>query len=160
MTHKLFYNHLCLHHKYTANLRSFGITNVHDLKAELNLPQPDGMIKEMTFEQALLDSTQLKTQTHLFKSIEPTKDTTTEGKYLLITTADLLNDVEIFIDKALEHMATTTPKNIACITKMDGCLVTRTNWIATLNQFHSYAQALQNMIPTTIITMAPSNAWK
>ena len=43
---------------------------------------------------------------------------------------------------------------------MDGSSVNRTNRIATLNWFHSYAQALQNMVPTTIITMAPSNAWK
>ena len=61
-THELFYNHLCLHHKYTANLHSFGITNVHDLQAELNLPQTDRTIKKTTFEQALLDSTQPDTQ--------------------------------------------------------------------------------------------------
>ena len=113
-----------------ANLRSFGITNIHDLTAELNLPQPDGTIKKTTYEQALLDSMKPETQTCLFKSIEPTKDTTTEGKYLLITTAELLNDAQIFIDNALECMAITMPKNIACITKMDGSSVTRTNHIA------------------------------
>ena len=160
MTHDLFYNHLRLHHKYTANLRSFGITNVHDLQAKLNLPQPDGTIKKTTFEQALLDSTQPATQKRLFKSIEPTKETTTEGKYLLITMADLLNDAQTFIDKALEHMAATTPDNISRITKMDGSSVTRTNRINTSNRFQSYAQALQNMIPDTIITTTPPNAWK
>ena len=160
MTHELFYNHLHLHHKYTANLRSFGITKVHDLQAELNLPQLDGTIKKMTFEQALLDSTQLDTQICLFKSIKPMKDTKKDGKYLLITTANLLTDAQIFIDKALEHMTTTTPDNITCITKTDGSLVTRTNQIATSTHFQTYTQALQSMILTTIITTAPSNAWK
>ena len=160
MMHELFYNHLRLHHKYTANLRSFSITNAHDLQAKLNLPQPDGTIKQTTFKQALLDSTKPNTQRRLFKSIEPTKETDTDGKYLLITTADLLTDAQIFIDKALEHMATTTPDNITCITKTDGSSVTRTNQIATLNHFQTYAQALQSMIPTTIITTAPPNAWK
>ena len=160
MTHELFYNHLRLHHKYTANLRSFGITNVHDLQVELNLPQPDGTIKKTTFEHALLDSTQPDTKICLFKSIEPTKDTEKDGKYLLITTTDPLNDAQVFIDQALEHMTTTTPDNIAHITKMDGSSVTRTNRIATLNCFKTYAHALQSMILTTIITMAPPNAWK
>ena len=88
------------------------------------------------------------------------KDTDTDGKYLLITTADLLNDAQIFIIKALEHMAATTPDNITCITKTDGSSVTQTNWIATSNRFQTYAQALQSMVPITIITTAPPNAWK
>ena len=74
--------------------------------------------------------------------------------------ADLLNDAQIFIDKALEHMANTTPKNITHITKMDGSSVTRMNRIATSNRFQSYTQALQNMIPTTITITALSNTWK
>ena len=112
MTHKLFYNHLCLHHKYTANLRSFGITNVHDLLAELNLPQMNGTIKKTTFEQALLDLTQLDMQTHLFKSIEPMKDTKKDRKYLLITTADLLNDAQYLLTRLWNTWLTPHPTTL------------------------------------------------
>jgi hypothetical protein len=160
MTHDLFYNHLRLHHQYTANLRSFGITNVHDINAELILPQPDGNMKTTTFEKALLESVKPDTQIRLFKSIEPTKDTEKYGKYLLITTADLLEDAQNCLDQALEHMSVNTLDNMSRITKTDGSSVTRTNCIATSQRFQSYAQALQNMIPATITTTNSSNAWK
>ena len=76
MTHELFYNHLHLHHQYIANLHSFSINNIHDLKAKLTLPQADGTTKTTTFKKALLNSVKQNTQTCLFKSesIEPTKD--------------------------------------------------------------------------------------
>jgi hypothetical protein len=160
MTHELFFNHLRLHHQYTANLRSFGIANVHDLQAELHLPQADGTTKTMTFENALLESVKPDTQHRLFKSIEPTKDTEKHGKYLLITTVDMLDDAQTFIDQALENMSTTTPDNISRITKTDGLFVTRTNRIATSARFQSYAQALQNMVPTTITTTTNTPSWK
>ena len=89
MTYDLFYSHLRLHHQYTANLRSFGITNVHDIHAELMIPQSDGTVKTTTFEKALLDSVKPDTQTRLFKSIEPTKDTKKYGKYLHVWTKPL-----------------------------------------------------------------------
>ena len=66
MTHELFYNHLCLHHQYTADLRSFGIINIHDIQAELTLPHADGTTKMTTFEKALLESVKPETQTRLF----------------------------------------------------------------------------------------------
>ena len=62
MTHDLFYNHLCLHHQYTVNLHSFGITNVHDIHTELILPQPNGTMTTTTFEKALLESVKPDTQ--------------------------------------------------------------------------------------------------
>ena len=62
MTHDLFFNHLHLHHQYTANLCSFSIANIHDLQAELHLPQADGTTKMMMFETALLDSVKPDTQ--------------------------------------------------------------------------------------------------
>ena len=88
------------------------------------------------------------------------KDMEKHRKYLLITTVNLLEDAQTFIDQALEHMSTTTPENMLQITKTNGASVTCTNCIATSMRFQSYAQALQNMIPATIITTAPSNAWK
>ena len=126
----------------------------------MHLPQADGTIKMMTFETALLESVKLETQNHLFKSIEPTKDTEKHGKYLLITTVDMLNDAQTFIDHALEHMSTTILDNILWITKTVGLSVTHTNCIATSEYFQSYAQALQNMVPTTITTTTNVNSWK
>ena len=160
MTHELFYNHLCLHHQYTANLHSFGITNIHALKAELTLTQSDGTQKMTTFEKTLLDLVKLDTQTCLFKLIEPMKDMEKYGKYLLITTVDLLEDAHNFLNQALKHMSTTTLDNMSWIPKNDGASVTHTNHIATSMRFQSYAQALQDMIPTTITTTVHSNAWK
>jgi hypothetical protein len=57
-------------------------------------------------------------------------------------------------------MSVNTPDNMSRITKTEGSSVTRTNRIATSTWFQSYAQALQNMIPTTITTNIASNAWK
>ena len=113
-----------------------------------------------TFEKALLESVKLDTQTRLFKLIEPMKDMEKYGKYLLITMVDLLEDTQNCLDQALEHMSVNTPDNMSRITKTDGSSVTHTNHIATSQRFHSYAQALQNMIPATIMTNISSNAWK
>ena len=75
-------------------------------------------------------------------------------------TVDLLEDAQTCLDQALEHMSVNTPDNMSRITKTEGSSVTRTNRIATSTRFQSYAQALQNMIPTTITTTIASNAWK
>ena len=160
MTHDLFYNHVCLHHQFTANLCSCGITNVHDIHAELILPQPDGNMKTTTFKKALLESVEPDTQICLFKSIERTKDTEKYGKYLLIMTAYLLEDAQNCLDQAIQHMSVNTPDSMSRITKTDGSSVTHTNHIATSQRFQLYAQALQNMIPATIMTTNSSNAWK
>ena len=82
------------------------------------------------------------------------------GKYLLITTVDLLEDAQNCLDQALEHMSVNTLDNMSRITKTDGSSVTHTNHIATSQRFQSYAQALQNMILATITTNISSNAWK
>ena len=159
MNHELFYNHLHLHHQYMANLHSFGITNIHDLQAERTLLQADGMTKMTTFEKALLKSVRLDTQTQLFKSIEPTKDMEKYGKYLLIMIVNLLEDAQTCLNQALKHMSVNTPENMSWITTMtDGFSVTHTNCITMSTRFHSYAQALQNMILVTIMTTILSNA--
>ena len=73
---------------------------------------------------------------------------------------NLLEDAQNCLDQALEHMLVTTLDNMSRITKTDGSSVTHTNRIATSTRFQSYAQALQNMIPATIMTNISSNAWK
>ena len=73
---------------------------------------------------------------------------------------ELLEDAQTCLNQALEHMSMTTLDNMSWITKIDGSSVTCTNHITTSMRFHSYAQALQNMILTTIMTTAHSNAWK
>ena len=75
-------------------------------------------------------------------------------------TVDLLENAQTFLNQALEHMFMTTLDNMSWITKTDGSSVTCTNCIATSMRFHSYAQALQNMIPKTIMTTIHYNAWK
>ena len=65
LTHELYYNHLQIHHQYTTQLCSFGITNIYDLKAELMIPQADGTMHMTTFEQALIDSVKPNTQMRL-----------------------------------------------------------------------------------------------
>jgi hypothetical protein len=41
MDHNTYYQHLRLHHAHVANLRSFAITNVSDIKAEIVIYDPD-----------------------------------------------------------------------------------------------------------------------
>ena len=72
----------------------------------------------------------------------------------------MLDDAQSFLDQALENMSTTTPDNISRITKNDGLSVTCTNRITTSARFQSYAQALQNMVPTTITTTTNTPSWK
>ena len=161
MSHDLYFQHLQLHHQYTADLRSFAITNVRNIHAELTVPDPTtGSDMTLTFEQALLTSVKPGTNDQLFTSIEPTKDTESDGRYLLVTKKDLLADAQQYIDHVLNTMAQSTPDDMARITQDDNSRVTRTNRVHTSTRFQSYAHALQNMIPTTITTSPPPTAWK
>ena len=160
LTHKLYSNHLQIHHQYTNQLHSFDITNVYDLKTELMIPQANGTMHTTTFEQALIDSVKPNTQIQLFKSIETTKESTTHGKYLLITTANLLKDAQIFLDMTLEQMSQTNLDNKFCIIKPMESSVTRTNHIVTSLHIQTYAQALKNMLPMSITTTNTPNTWK
>ena len=79
--------HACLTVINPPELCSFTITNVHDLQATLTINDAQtGELTSMTFERAILTAVQPETTERLFVSIEPMKTTTTEGRYLLVTT--------------------------------------------------------------------------
>jgi hypothetical protein len=159
MPFELYYQHLSIHHHYTADLRSFAITNVHDLQAQLTLTDTQtGDQTTVTFEHAILTAVAPDTTDRLFVSIEPTKTTQTEGRYLLVTTRTHLDAAQKYIDAAIPN---TTAANMARITKNETTSITRANRIATSSRFQSYATTLQQMVPSTITTNPPPiNAWK
>jgi hypothetical protein len=162
MSHDLFFDHLRLHHQYTADLRSFAITNVRDLQAELTIPDPTtGTMITTTFESALLTSVKHGTSTRIFTSIEPTKTSETDGHYLMVTNKELINNAQECFDQIIAYMMAATPDNIVRITRSDHSSVSRANSVVTSSRFKSYTSTLQTMIPSTITTSPPPpNAWK
>jgi hypothetical protein len=149
--HDTYYQYLRLHHTHVANLRSFAIMNVSDIKAEITIYDPDGTNpRVMSFEQALLSKSYGDTNKPLFYSIEPTQGSITEGCYLLITNKNVIKEAETFIDMALTSL-NSNYNNIA-----------RTNRINTSETFQEYANKLKNMIPKMInLPKHPGhNAWK
>jgi hypothetical protein len=96
----------------------------------------------------------------LFYSIEPTKFSDTDGRYLLITHKDNIAEAEQFIDFALKHLTTTCPDSMAKITHSQAP-VTRANRISTSDCFQSYVSKLQGMVPSSIsLSMPIENVWK
>jgi hypothetical protein len=127
MSHELYYQHLRLHHQHIVNLRSFPITNVGNLQAEMTITNPDGSERTTTFESELLNSIKPgTTNERLFYSIEPTKFSDTEGRYLLVTHKDNIPDAEKFIDMVFQHLQNNSPENLAKIMR-DSKPITRAN---------------------------------
>jgi hypothetical protein len=162
MPYELFYQNLQAHHEHVANLRCFAITNVGNLKAEMTFTDPTGMAptRITTFEEEIMREQQEGTAKKLFYSIEPTKFSATEGRYLLVTHKDNIAEAEKFIDYALTHLTNTCPDNMTKIMRSQAP-VTRANRIHTSERFQSYVTKLQGMIPSSIHTSTPTeNVWK
>jgi hypothetical protein len=162
MPYELYYQSLHVHHDHIANLRSFAITNVGDLKAEMSFTDPTGTTdpRVTTFEAEILRGTTKGTTEKLFYSIEPTLYTETEGRYLLVTHKDNVAEAEQFIDFALKHLTNTCPDNMVKIMRAQ-TPVTRANRISTSDRFLSYVTKLQSLVPSTISMPTPTaNAWK
>jgi hypothetical protein len=163
LDYETYYQHLRLHHTHVTNLRSFAITNIRDMKAEITIYDQDGNNPRlMTFEQALMSKTKEGTSsTKLFYSIEPTQASHTEGRYLLITDKESIKEAEQFIDDALESL-NGHASNQAKV-QMVNAPITRANRVRTSPMFQDYAARLRNMIPATI-DISPrtpvTNAWK
>jgi hypothetical protein len=163
MTYELYYQHLRLHHDHVANLRSFAITNVSNIKNEILVFDEDGVSnpREMPLDAALLHRCKAGTSEKMFTSIETTQYSETEGRYLLITHKDTIKEAEAFIDEVF-HWMRNTPGEMEKITMVPTEPVRRANRIATSNRFQDYATKLQNLIPSTITTPTHHmhNAWK
>jgi hypothetical protein len=97
MAYDVYYQHLRLHHAHISNLRSFAISNVHDIKTEITVYGSDGISNpcKMPFETALLSQMRAGTTESLFYSIEPTQASTSEGRYLLVTHKDSIKEAEL-----------------------------------------------------------------
>jgi hypothetical protein len=163
MTYELYYQHHRLHHDHVANLRSFAITNVSNIKNEILVFDEDGVSnpREMPLDAALLHRCKAGTSEKMFTSIETTQYSETEGRYLLITHKDTIKEAEAFIDEVF-HWMRNTPGEMEKITMVPTAPVRRANRIATSNRFQDYATKLQNLIPSTITTPTHHmhNAWK
>jgi hypothetical protein len=163
MTYDLYYQHLRLHHDHVANLRSFAITNVSNIKHEILVYDEDGVSnpREMPLDAALLHRCKAGTTDKMFSSIETTQYSESDGRYLLVTHKDTIKEAEAFIDDVFNWMR-NTPGEMEKITKVPTEPVRRANRIATSNRFQDYATKLQNLIPSSITTPAHHmhNAWK
>jgi flagellar biosynthesis/type III secretory pathway chaperone len=162
MDHDTYYQHLRLHHTHVANLRSFAITNVSNIKAEITIYDPDGTNpRVMSFEQALLSKSYGDTNKSLFYSIEPTQASTTEGHYLLVTNNNAIKEAETFIDMALASLTNNNSNNCAQV-QLFKAPIARTNHINMSEIFQEYANKLKTMIPKMInLPKHPGhNTWK
>jgi hypothetical protein len=113
----------------------------------------------MKLEDALLSQKSTSSSKHLFYSVEPTQASHSEGRYLLLTNKDLIQEAEVFIDSALQSL-NGHPENHAKVMLADSP-ITRANRIESSTRFQTYAAKLKGMIPTTINTVTPTgNAWK
>jgi hypothetical protein len=66
-----------------------------------------------TFEAEIMRKNKEGTTEKLFYSIEPTKFSELEGRYLLVTHKDSIAEAEKFIDYALTQLTTNCPDNMA-----------------------------------------------
>jgi hypothetical protein len=150
-----------LHHQHVHALRSFAITNIGNLQAPITVHDSEGKTVHTTFEKALLNSVKPGTASQrLFYSIEPTNRTDTDGRYLLVMHKDTIEAATAYIDQVLLSLAHHHPGDMARIMR-DDKPVTRANRVATSTRFQTYAQKLNNMIPTSITTtQPPPTAWK
>jgi hypothetical protein len=160
MAYETYYQHLHLHQNHVSKLRSFALSNIRHIRADITVFDPDGSNpRTMALEDALLSQKSPTTKQHLFYSVEPTQSSTTDGRYLLITEKDMLPDAEAFIDNALQSL-NAHPGNHANASLVDSP-ITRANRIASSPRFQSYTAKLKGMIPATIHTAHSSdNAWK
>lgn len=160
MTFDTYYQHLHLHQNHIAQLRSFAITNVRMISADITVYDSDGSNPRiMAFERALLSQQSPTTKQALFSSVEPTQTSHTDGRYLILTTKDLLTEAETSIDAALQSLNAHTANHANV--RRTSALITRTNRIESSPRFQSYTAKLRGMIPATIHTAQPTdNAWK
>jgi hypothetical protein len=160
MGHNTYNQHLRLHHAHVANLRSFAITNVSGIKAEITIYDPYGRNPHvMSFKQALLSKSYGDTNEPLFYSIEPTQASTTEGRYLLVTNKNAIKGAETFIDMALASPKSNS--NNCAQAQLFKAHIPHTNHINASEKFQEYANKLKNMIPKTNLPKHPGhNAWK
>jgi hypothetical protein len=155
MSHELYYQHLRLHHQHIVNLCSFPITNVGNLNAAMTITNPDGKERTATFVKELLTSVKPGTNNEkMFYSIESTKFSESEGRYLLVAHKDNIPDAEKFIDMVFQHSQKNSPENMEKVTK-DNKPIARANKIQTSSRFQSYANKLQGMIPSSINLTQP-----
>jgi hypothetical protein len=160
MTYETYQHHLQIHQHHVSSLRSFAISNIRHIRADITVYDPDGSNpRTMALEDALLRQKSPTSPRPLFSSIEPTQTSGLDGRYLLITDKESLTDAEAFIDSALQSL-NAHPGNLANASR-NLSPITRANRIASSTRFQSYAAKLQGMIPTTIHTdRSFGNAWK
>jgi hypothetical protein len=145
MDHDTYYQHLRLHHTHVANLRSFAITNICDIKAEITIYDPDGTNpRVMSFEQALLSKSYGDMNKPLFYSIGPTQASTTEGCYLLVTNKNAIREAKRFIDMALASLNSNS-NNCAQVQLFKAPIV-HTNHINTSKRFQEICQQTQKYV--------------
>jgi hypothetical protein len=159
ITTQLYYDLVNAHHEHMANLRSFAITGIAKLSAPMIVQDNTDANSsvETTLEQIILDAKVPGTDQLIFSSIEPTTNSDTEGRYLLLTDSMKLAHAEHMIDELVKHIA--THPEIEKEVSINGEEVRRANRIKVSNAFHGYTDFLVSKVPTVIITNPAQNAW-
>jgi len=158
ISYDLYYKLLGAHHEFTANIRSFAIKNIGDIDAMLPTTNPDGSISPTKFSSLILQQMMPDGKTRVFSSIETTKDSERDGKYLFLTNTDNIKYAEKRIDDIL-HRLTQFPEEMAKVC-LNNTAVCRANRIHTSQRFDEHAAFLHSKIPTMITTNPAENAWK
>ena len=155
----LYYDLVKSHHESMADLRSFAITGIANLQTPMTAQDSKDINSSVatTFEKIILTAKVPGTEQNIFSSIEPTSQSETEGRYLLLTNKTHLASAEYMIDELLKYVANNP--EIEFELSFGGEVARRANQIKVSNTFHGYTDFLASKVPKTITTNPAQNAW-
>ena len=155
----LYYDLVKSHHESMADLRSFAITGIANLQTPMTAQDSKDINSSVatTFEKIILTAKVPGTEQNIFSSIEPTSQSETEGRYLLLTNKTHLASAEYMIDELLKYVANNP--EIEFELSFGGEVARRANQIKVSNTFHGYTDFLASKVPNTITTNPAQNAW-
>jgi hypothetical protein len=159
ISYELYYSLVNAHHEDMANICSFAVTGIMDLKAAM-LAQvttdADSSI-ETTLKQIIMDAKVHRTNNPNFLSIEPTNTIQTEGRYLLLTEKNKISTSKHMIDKLVKYISANP--TLSDTMTIPGQEIRRANRVQVSNAFDEYANFLVSKVPTTVIINPAQNAW-
>lgn len=159
ISYELYFDLVNAHHEHMANIRSFAISGIANLKAVMTSQDTmdTNSSVESTIEQVIMDAKVPGTNNPIFLSIEPTNASQSEGRYLLLTDKTKISAAEQMIDALVKYLRLNP--NVAQTMTIPGQMIHRTNRVQVSSEFDGYAQFLVSKVPTTLIIDPAKNAW-
>ena len=158
MSYEMYYDLVNDHAENTSNIRSFAITGIGNMQAQIdiqNTMDPDSC-NTTSIEEIIMGATAIGTETKLFSSIEPTSKSQSEGRFLLLTHKHLLAKAESAIDDLLEYI--NNNPEIKRVTNLEGMEIQRANKYNGSQILNGHMSLLTNK-RTNYVSQTQHNAW-